>query len=75
MENQAKKIEENNEGKEIVVNGEVNEEMLEKLSRSIIGESLHQVNIDVMAEKLRREWLSIVGVKKMGRYKTDHFCH
>ena len=55
--------EEIDEEKEIIVYDEVNEEMMEKLSRSIAGETLYLVNIDVMAEKLLGESISIVGVK------------
>ena len=56
--------------KTIVIYGEVDETMMEKLSRSIIGESVYPVNIEVMGERLRRDWFTIVDVKPMGAYKT-----
>ena len=56
--------------KTMVVYGEVDEFMMNKLSKSIIGESIFPVNIEVMEERLRRDWYTIVDVKPMGAYKT-----
>ena len=59
-----------NEEKTTVVYGEINDDMKEKLSRSIIGETTYPVNVDVLKERLLQEWYTIVEVKPMGAYKT-----
>lgn len=44
--------ERNSEKETIVVNREIDETMMEKLSRSVVGETTNLVNIDVMVERL-----------------------
>ena len=48
----------NREAKTIVVYGEINEVTMEKLSRSLIGESLFPVIIEDMAVKLFKDWFT-----------------
>ena len=54
----------------MVVYGEVDQFMMDKLSKSIIGESIFPVNMEIMEERLRRDWYTIIDVKPMGAYKT-----
>ena len=51
-----------------VIYGDVNKEMMQELSHSIIGESLYSMKAMLMDEKLRRVFRSIVSVKEMAAY-------
>ena len=65
MVNDGEKLE-----KTVVVYGEVDEVMMKKSSRSIVGESIALVSIEVREECLCKDWYTIKEVKPIGTYKT-----
>ena len=56
--------------KTIVVDGEENEEILEWLQRSIIGETSKPINFNLLEERLFFEWRCITNVREMGAYRA-----
>ena len=62
--------------KTVVVKGEVSQENMEWLKRSIVRETLHPLSIECVADKLFKDWwLTISKVRDMGAYKTLIVLH
>ena len=61
---------ETKEDKTIAIQYKGSEEMNEFLSRSIAKEKLWLVNVEVVAERLSKDWLSITAVKELDQHKT-----
>lgn len=53
-----------------VVYGDVNQTILEELERSVVGETLVSIEIQLMEDRLRNIHLSIIYVKELGAYKA-----
>lgn len=53
-----------------VIYGEANNDVLEMLSRSIIGESLVPLNLNPKTDKLKQELTSVACIKDMGVCKA-----
>ena len=49
-----------------IVNGKVDQRMLERLEKSLIGESTTPILVDDLTEKLIRVWSSVVKISNMG---------
>ena len=53
-----------------IVQGVINEDTLEWLQRSIVGEIIKPLNFNLLADRLYNEWLCISNVREMGAYKA-----
>ena len=60
----------NEKEKTILVEGEVEEENMEWLERSIIGETIKPINFSLMVDRLLNEWRCITSVREMGAFKA-----
>ena len=55
--------------KTTVVYGEVNQEMMELLSRSVVGEALQPFDVKLVGEKIKKEVDSVISAKDIGAYR------
>ena len=56
------------EEKTRVVYGDINEKLVDELSRSVTRESIYPVAIDPMADRLFNKWSLVIGVREIGSY-------
>ena len=53
-----------------MVDDEEDEEILEQLERSFIGETSKPINFSLLEERLFSEWRCITNIREMGAYKA-----